>query len=80
MATARRYRANRLGARATALAAAGIADLSATFLDRVTPSYTALLDRHGELIAGFADMEQHPLNADAAHSGLRIITRKICCN
>jgi sugar/nucleoside kinase (ribokinase family) len=27
-----------------------------TFLDRTTPSYTALLDREGELLIGFADM------------------------
>ncbi|MGC4024072.1 MAG: carbohydrate kinase family protein [Mesorhizobium sp.] len=41
---------------ARAIMDAGIADSSATFLDRTTPSYTALLDRHGDLIAGFADM------------------------
>lgn len=41
---------------ARAIAAAGIHDLSAVFLDRATPSYTALLDRDGELIAGLADM------------------------
>lgn len=41
---------------ARAVAACGIADLSAVFLDRATPSYTALLDRDGELIVGFADM------------------------
>ncbi|MER8634003.1 carbohydrate kinase family protein [Mesorhizobium opportunistum] len=38
------------------IAEAGIADLSAVFLDRTTPSYTALIDREGELIVGFADM------------------------
>ena len=38
------------------IAARGIQDLSATFLDRTTPSYTALLEENGELIAGFADM------------------------
>lgn len=42
---------------ARAIAEAGIADCSAVFLDRTTPSYTALLDEHGELIAGFADMD-----------------------
>lgn len=42
---------------ARAIAAAGVEDLSATFLDRRTPSYTALLDGDGELIAGLADME-----------------------
>ena len=36
---------------------AGIEDLSAVFLDRSTPSYTALLESSGELIAGLADME-----------------------
>ncbi len=41
---------------ARAIAEAGIGDCSAVFLDRTTPSYTALLDEHGELIAGFADM------------------------
>src|SRR5918994_6883331 len=35
---------------------AGIADLSAIFLDRATPSYTALLDRDGDVIAALADM------------------------
>lgn len=41
---------------ASAIAGAGIADLSVTYLDRATPSYTALIDREGELIAGLADM------------------------
>jgi sugar/nucleoside kinase (ribokinase family) len=41
---------------AAAVARAGIIDLSAVFLDRATPSYTALLDRKGDLIAGLADM------------------------
>ena len=40
-----------------AIAGAGIDDLSAVFLDRSTPSYTALLDSSGELIAGLADMD-----------------------
>lgn len=42
---------------AKAIAAARLADLSVTFLDRTTPSYTAILDGHGELIAGLADMQ-----------------------
>lgn len=46
---------------AQAITAAGIADLSAVFLDRTTPSYTALIDRDGELIAGFADMGLYEL-------------------
>jgi sugar/nucleoside kinase (ribokinase family) len=41
---------------ARAIESAGIRDLSAVFLDRTTPSYTALIDRDGELITGFADM------------------------
>ncbi|QPC87936.1 carbohydrate kinase [Mesorhizobium sp. NBSH29] len=41
---------------AHAIAQAGITDLSAIFLDRPTPSYTALLDHEGDLIAGLADM------------------------
>ncbi|MBX9461708.1 MAG: carbohydrate kinase family protein [Aquamicrobium sp.] len=41
---------------ARAIADAVIGDLSAVFLDRTTPSYTALIDAEGELIAGFADM------------------------
>ncbi len=40
----------------SAIAEAGITDLSATHLDRTTPSYTAILDRGGDLICGFADM------------------------
>ena len=41
---------------ARAIAQAGIADLSAVFLDRATPSYTALLDREGDVVAALADM------------------------
>lgn len=41
---------------ARAIAQAGVDDLSAIFLDRTTPSYTALIDAGGELIAGLADM------------------------
>lgn len=41
---------------ARTIAEAGIEDLSATFLNRSSASYTALIDRDGELIAGFADM------------------------
>lgn len=46
---------------ASAIARAGIEDLSVVFLDRSTPSYTALLDREGELIAGLADMGLYEL-------------------
>lgn len=40
-----------------AIAAAGIEDLSAVFLDRATASYTALIDSGGEPVAALADME-----------------------
>jgi pseudouridine kinase len=35
---------------------AGIEDLSSVFLDRTTASYTALLDRQGDVVAAIADM------------------------
>ncbi|PDQ19128.1 carbohydrate kinase [Mesorhizobium sanjuanii] len=44
-----------------AIAAAGIADLSAVFLDRATPSHTVLFDRDGAPIAGLADMALYDL-------------------
>jgi pseudouridine kinase len=46
---------------ARAIATAGIRDLSVTFLDRATPSYTALLDRQGDVIAALADMGLYDL-------------------
>ncbi|MGF7005757.1 carbohydrate kinase family protein [Aminobacter sp. BE322] len=46
---------------AAAIAASGIEDLSAIFLDRATPSYTALLDRDGDVVAALADMELYEL-------------------
>ncbi|RWK08698.1 carbohydrate kinase family protein [Mesorhizobium sp.] len=46
---------------ASAIAGAGIDDLSVVFLDRATPSYTALIDTEGELIVGFADMGLYDL-------------------
>ena len=46
---------------ARAIAESGIRDLSVTFLDRRTPSYTALLDRHGDVIAALADMGLYDL-------------------
>ena len=42
---------------ANAIDQAGFDDLSAVFLDRATPSYTAILDQEGELITGLADMD-----------------------
>jgi sugar/nucleoside kinase (ribokinase family) len=41
---------------AQAITQAGILDLSAVFLDRATPSYTALLDTGGDVVAALADM------------------------
>lgn len=46
---------------ARAIAEEGILDLSAVFLDRTTPSYTAILDRDGDVITGFADMMLYEL-------------------
>jgi pseudouridine kinase len=46
---------------ARAIEAAGIEDLSVTFLDRRTPSYTALLDRHGDVVAALADMSLYDI-------------------
>lgn len=46
---------------AEAIARAGLADLSAVFLDRATPSYTALIASDGSLVAGLADMELYEL-------------------
>jgi sugar/nucleoside kinase (ribokinase family) len=46
---------------ARAIAQAGIDDLSAVFLDRSTPSYTALLDREGDVVAALADMELYEI-------------------
>ncbi|GLS40843.1 carbohydrate kinase [Mesorhizobium tianshanense] len=46
---------------ARAIASAGIADLSAVFLDRTTPSNTVLVDRDGALIVGLADMALYEL-------------------
>lgn len=46
---------------AQTLEAEGIRDLGITWLDRRTPSYTAILDDRGELVAGIADMELYDL-------------------
>lgn len=42
---------------AEALSEAGIEDFSAVFLDRTTPSYTAIMDADGEVMAALADMD-----------------------
>lgn len=44
-----------------AVRAAGIKDLSAVFLDRATPSYTAILDQDGDVVAALADMELYEI-------------------
>jgi pseudouridine kinase len=41
---------------AKAIEKAGLEDLSSTFLDRRTATYTAILDRHGDVITALADM------------------------
>jgi pseudouridine kinase len=41
---------------AKAIESAGLEDLSSTFLDRRTATYTAILDRHGDVITALADM------------------------
>jgi sugar/nucleoside kinase (ribokinase family) len=46
---------------ARAVRGAGIADLSATFLDRATPSYTAFVEANGDVVAGLADMGLYDL-------------------
>jgi len=46
---------------ARAIAASGIEDLSAVFLDRSTPSYTALLDSAGDVMAALADMQLYEM-------------------
>jgi pseudouridine kinase len=44
-----------------AFEAAGIRDSSAVFIDRATPSYTAILDEHGDVVAAIADMALYEL-------------------
>jgi sugar/nucleoside kinase (ribokinase family) len=46
---------------ARAIREAGITDLSATFLDRATPSYTAFVEVNGDVVAGLADMHLYDL-------------------
>ena len=46
---------------ARAIREASIADLSATFLDRATPSYTAFVEANGDVVAGLADMGLYDL-------------------
>jgi pseudouridine kinase len=46
---------------AAAAAAAGVIDRPFTFLDRRTPSYTAIMERDGNLVIALADMELYRL-------------------
>jgi pseudouridine kinase len=46
---------------ALAAAAAGVIDRPFTFLDRRTPSYTAIMERDGNLVIALADMELYRL-------------------
>lgn len=46
---------------AAAALAAGIEDTPFTFLDRATPSYTAIIERDGNLVIALADMELYRL-------------------
>ncbi|MBZ9604779.1 carbohydrate kinase family protein [Phyllobacterium chamaecytisi] len=46
---------------AAAIESAGIRDGSVVFMDRATPSYTAILDEQGDVVAGIADMGLYEL-------------------
>lgn len=46
---------------AETMIAEGITDASAIFLDRPTPSHTALLDRHGRVVAALADLNLYDI-------------------
>lgn len=49
---------------AAAILEAGIVDMSAVFLDRATPSYTAILDRGGDVVTALADMALYEIAFD----------------
>lgn len=46
---------------ATAALAAGVEDTPFVFLDRATPSYTAIIERDGDLVIALADMDLYRL-------------------
>ncbi|MEF2072296.1 PfkB family carbohydrate kinase [Consotaella aegiceratis] len=56
------------------LAEAGIHDCPLTWLDRTTPSYTAILDDRGDLVAGIADMALYDLLSPRAFQRRHIRT------
>ena len=55
---------------AEAAEAAGIIDMAQVFLDRATPTYSAVLDDKGDLVIGVADMDLYD------HFTLRQLSRK----
>jgi sugar/nucleoside kinase (ribokinase family) len=44
-----------------AIESSGIVDGSVVFMDRATPSYTAILDEYGDVVAAIADMQLYEL-------------------
>lgn len=55
---------------AQAAEATGIGDMAQVFLDRATPSYSAILESNGDLLIGVADMELYD------HFSLRQLSRR----
>jgi len=55
---------------AQAAEAAGIDDMAQVFLDRATPSYSAILENNGDLLIGVADMDLYD------HFSLRQLSRR----
>lgn len=55
---------------AQAAEAAGIVDMAQVFLDRATPSYSAILEHNGDLLIGVADMDLYD------HFSLRQLSRR----
>jgi sugar/nucleoside kinase (ribokinase family) len=53
--------------------AAGIVDMAQVFLDRATPSYTAILEQNGDLVIGVADMDlyDHFLQRQLSRKSIR---------
>ena len=57
--------------------AAGVEDTPFTFLDRTTPSYTAILERDGNLVVALADMDLYryftPRRLSGQRAGFRLV-------
>ena len=68
---------------AEAAAQAGIEDCPLTFLDRATPSYSAILEPDGNLVTALADMALYDLNtgapADDGAACARALPALSCC-